>query len=490
MLKTLKNILLIAFCLLFFQQVFPKHIQAYYSFSKFYLPNGDPYIETYILVNGESINLKKNTNQKYQGIAQILLMFKQNGQIIEFRKYDLNSPETTDSVILSTNFIDEQRIPLPAGKYSIELEISDKNSNGKPLLFSDSLIIEPLKNNVYISDIEPLESFRNTTSQNSFSKNGYDMFPYIINFYPRNVDKLTFYTEIYNTEKIFGNKEMYLIKYFIETYEKEIPIPNYILFKRETANSVNAILSEFAIESLPSGNYNLVIEIRDKQNNLITNRKFFFQRSNPNAKYDISQINAVNISNTFVDRITGRDTLIDFISCLGPISTGMEKSFIDRQLKGMDIKTLQQFFYNFWFTRNSVEPEKEWRTYYDKVLRVNTSFGCKFKKGYNTDRGRVYLQYGPPNTISESKSEPSSYPYEIWHYYTLNKQSNRKFVFYNTDLVSNDYELLHSDAIGEVYKSNWQLILQSRNTPMDNIDQTQGIDHYGSKAGELFDTPR
>ena len=43
-----------------------------------------------------------------------------------------------------------------------------------------------------------------------------------------------------------------------------------------------------------------------------------------------------------------------------------------------------------------------------------------------------------------------------------NKQSNRKFVFYNSDLISR-YKLIHSDAIGEIHNTRWDANNQDDN---------------------------
>ncbi len=119
---------------------------------------------------------------------------------------------------------------------------------------------------------------------------------------------------------------------------------------------------------------------------------------------------------------------------------------------------MQQFFLNFWRSRNNADPEAEWYDYKKEVAKVNNDYTTQVRKGYDTDRGRVYLKYGPPNIITESYDEPSAYPYEIWHYYTLGEnQRNKKFVFYTYDIVTNDFQLLHSDAIGELSNYRWQV---------------------------------
>ena len=81
------------------------------------------------------------------------------------------------------------------------------------------------------------------------------------------------------------------------------------------------------------------------------------------------------------------------------------------------------------------------------------------RKGYETDRGRIYLKYGPPNTITDRPNEPSAYPYQIWHCYAL-QRFNKKDSFLSSDLVSNDYVILHSTLQGEYFNNNWKTDLQ------------------------------
>ncbi len=112
------------------------------------------------------------------------------------------------------------------------------------------------------------------------------------------------------------------------------------------------------------------------------------------------------------------------------------------------------------------------------------------KRGYETDRGVTYINYGLPNQITNRENEPSSYPYIIWHYYKHPKRTNAKYVFYNPDLITNDYQLLHSTVPGEINNYRWEYILQQRNTSQQNLDQQTGDDHWGGRASDYFNNPR
>jgi GWxTD domain-containing protein len=148
--------------------------------------------------------------------------------------------------------------------------------------------------------------------------------------------------------------------------------------------------------------------------------------------------------------------------CLSPIAESVERNTITNVLLNADIQTRQSFMYTFWARRSPENPEAAWRNYYADVLAVQQEFGTKIKAGWQTDRGRVYLQYGKPNTRIVKNNDPDYWPFEIWHYYTTNTgMRDRRFLFYNTSLTS-DKELLHSDIPSEVQNYDWKNLVRSR----------------------------
>jgi len=199
---------------------------------------------------------------------------------------------------------------------------------------------------------------------------------------------------------------------------------------------------------------------------------------------------AAKSNNSFADKITNIDTLKEDISCTFPISSGLERAFIRNLLKTTELQKLQDYFYGFWQRREQANPEHAWLLYREQVKKVQYNFGTRIKKGYQTDRGRVYLEYGPPNTRSTQYSEPTTYPYEIWQYYTLKQtQRNKKFVFYSPDMVTSDFFLLHSDAIGEPNNTAWQRVLYGRSQAPGDLQDSQTIKTWGGMSDDLWELP-
>ena len=91
----------------------------------------------------------------------------------------------------------------------------------------------------------------------------------------------------------------------------------------------------------------------------------------------------------------------------------------------------EAFIENFWQRRNPNpdSPENEFREeHYRRIAYANEHFAAG-KPGWKTDRGRIYIMWGPPDSIDshpsggmyerpmeEGGGETSTYPFEVWHY--------------------------------------------------------------------------
>jgi GWxTD domain-containing protein len=290
--------------------------------------------------------------------------------------------------------------------------------------------------------------------------------------------------------KTLADDEVFLVNYYL-TDEKGQIMPAYRRVERHKAKEVDVLLRNFDIRKLPSGNYLFKLELINKDNKVIAEQQYFFQRENTRIKLNEEDLNNIKVINTFAELITGQDTLADVIYAMRPIMSANEVDLGEELIKKGDEKLMQQFIYSFWYRRNNAEPSKPFIAYMKQVMKVNNEFSTSIKKGYETDRGYVYLKYGEPNNINKQYNEPATYPYEIWQYYSARGQSNVRFVFYNPDLVTNDFQLLHSNAIGEVSNYQWRLQLRKRDQSWRSIDQTgEETDEWGTHYNDYYNQPR
>lgn len=493
--KKVLSICIFTFLFLVYPQVEARNINAYLSYSTFAIPNGEPYIETYLAIDGNSVVYSEVSPSTFGATLEITIIFRQNDSICKFSKYELKSPVVTDTSSKLSGFIDQQRYSLPNGTYTFELIIKDLNNpEEKSFNAFETFEINFPKDELSISGIQFIESYSKAETESERSKQGYNLIPMAYAFYPETKNTLTFFAEIYNSSTLFGKEEKFLLSYYIESYESKKILEDFSKSKRVQAEDVNIVFNNIDITELPSGNYFLAIEVRNKSNAVVISNKAFFQRSNPALQYKLDENFLSMLDKTFAGHINSVDTLKEYIRSLTPIESESEREYANNLIETTsDLQTMQNFFYSFWFSRNNADPEKAWRQYYLNVEKVNTLFKTQTKKGYETDRGSVYLKYGAPDQIADSHNEPDAYPYEIWHYYTLSNQRNKRFVFYTKDIVTNDFELIHSDAIGELANNQWYYIITKRSDASNfNVDRTtpEAGSVFGSKASEYYTNPR
>lgn len=197
----------------------------------------------------------------------------------------------------------------------------------------------------------------------------------------------------------------------------------------------------------------------------------------------------LDLEGKFAGAFTNRDSLVDHIASLRPIADHLEGKIIEDRYKDKDMDLMKRFFYTFWSNR-SADPERAWQAYRQEVIKVNKLFGCRVLKGYETDRGRVYLKYGPPNTMMDRFNEMGTLPYTIWHYYRAGKFTNRRFVFWQPDLANNCLPLLHSEVPGELNNPQWNYLLHTRTQPPPGVNVTQPNTLESDRVMEFFNDPR
>ena len=125
----------------------------------------------------------------------------------------------------------------------------------------------------------------------------------------------------------------------------------------------------------------------------------------------------------------------------------------------MEFRANEKIFYGFWVLRNPLEPELEWDKYYNGVKKANELFTANKIKGFATDRGRIYLKYGSAEYIESSVHDSNMLPYQIWNFNKIEEQTNCVFIFVETALGTNDFELVHSNVRGEIYNPNWKNVV-------------------------------
>lgn len=478
MIRYLSIIITLCLPLISFSQ--GKNLKAYLDSKQFYAPGVGNYVEFNLQFAGYSLNYTGAEGGLIGEVAVGMEVYKDN-EVIASDAYRLSSPLMKDSIV--EDFYDVKRFQLAPGTYGFHIVLQDLNSDSKPLEAEQIIVIEEFSDAISISDIAIAEIATKGDPSSVFYKSGYNLIPRISTFYPEQLNTIPVYFEIYNTglleDSLFGIKQTVINS----ATGKEIE--SLTQYSKHYAAEVVPVLRKVEIDELYTGKYILQYTLINRNMTELSTQTYEFERSK-DREIDLFA-DEIILDPSFQASITD-DSIGYYLESLIPISRSTDVKNIIAIAKMKDGERARKHIQLYWTKTSPENPYEGWIRYKQQVQLVERVYSNNFQEGFETDRGRVYLQYGSPSTISSKETSPSEYPYEIWQYNKIGVFSNKRFVFYNPDLVNNTYRLLHSDMIGELKNQNWPRELVKRNATNGNIDDPNSgvIDHWGGNSDDLF----
>jgi GWxTD domain-containing protein len=445
------------------------------------------YIEFNLYIIGQSVKWKQVDSTDSQADVEVNVLFKQKDKIVQFDKYAIHSPKSLDPA----NFVDIKRYGLKNGVYDIEVQFKDLNRSGNDATYRSNIIVDYDNINLRQSDIQLLSFFESDSlNKRAGSKNGVFMEALPFGFYDRNLANLMFYNEIYNSDQ--NIPEDFLVSYtVIKAFGSPNEKPAMVSHRRKKPEKIVTNLLSFDISKLESGNYRFLVTVRNKNNDLLSEKEAFFQRSNPAFNHLDTLTNAA-INTEFVGQMSEKDLRYSVRAIMMQIPDE-EIPIVSDMLKKQDTSAQRLFLFKYWAKKSPVMPEQAHDEYMMTAKTADRTYGNGMGFGFDTDRGRLFMKYGRPTDVITVENETGAPPYEIWIYAQIekNQQTNVKFIFYNPSLVVNGYRLLHSTCRGEIQNPRWKADLY-KNAPDaqktgNYIDGTGGVSRdFNRRAEQLF----
>lgn len=119
-------------------------------------------------------------------------------------------------------------------------------------------------------------------------------------------------------------------------------------------------------------------------------------------------------------------------------------------LKDDPSHTIQEFW--FFEDRTKERSQEMMRTYYARMLRANRLF-TTYKEGWKTDRGMVFMIYGPPDQVYYDLGK------ETWEYGPDASYNDLKFVFHKTSNIHTQNAMILER--GPEFKYSWYTLLDN-----------------------------
>lgn len=407
------------------------------------------YIDLFFSVPSNSVEYKTIETGKIQSSVIVSIQIIRNDTAITEKVFKLNSPEYQN---IFDNIVDLQdliRLQVPEND-SLIVFFKIVDSNNSKNFFSETKKIFAARQEVaFISDVLFVQQIMPGEEKNPFFRNGMNILPKNYPFFSASETKLNFYVEFYQPE----TQESFLIRYLIAD-DNSVLMNEFAGFKKISDKNFDATLASLDITNLPSGNYNFYVELRNSENKLLDRKKIFFQQINKTENTDFRDFNELDVISKNFARKYDLKNIIHHTQALAPIANDFEKAAIEGLIAAQNLEDLQNYFFTFWKKRDAVNAEALWKSYAEKLQFVEQKFSTSTERGYQTERGVIYLKYGAP---TERVERPNSQmgQYEVWYYEQLKSQATIYFVFVNQNRITEEFFLVHSNLIGEIFSKVW-----------------------------------
>ena len=389
------------------------------------------YVELYIGIVGKTASYQKLPSGQYQASVEVQISFYSSDSIVKSDQFILNGPESG----IAPDFMDVKRYRLEDGSFHLVVRIIDTNARANQLLYEADLDLKNPGEELVQSDILLLNRVQKSDDSNSvFVKNGLFLEPMPFHFFHKWSSRLSFYHEIYNSDLAIGDD--FMIRYGLEPLQASASGKVLLVgHKRKKAVRVLPVLFQLDIRDLPTGRYRLFVELRHRNSQLLSKKTVEFVRANPNLSISRLDISDEDLEGTFVSKLED-ETLQYTMRAIALKVVSSELEQLNSIMKGENRKDKERFVYAFFLNQNPNDPVRAYNKYMALANELHHKFRSGMGYGFESDRGRIYMVYGPPTDIIKVEDEPTAPPYEIWIYHDFpqTRQSNVKFLFYNPSL--------------------------------------------------------
>jgi GWxTD domain-containing protein len=403
-------------------------------------------------------------NGQFMCMTLLELEIFQNGELWTRKAWkNQNTVEDTSTDLWNVHLVDRISFLLPAGEFTLLLKAQDLHN----VSMKDSLQI-PVNLTSYPSDQPSLSDLILATSiernsndtENPFYRNTLVVIPNPTLLFGKDQMKLFYYLESYHISKNIQTP-VYTIQYFItDADEKRVDQIAPVKIQRKTAGSDSRVeQGAVQLRSLPTGKYYFNFEMTDSEGVDICAKTKSFFIYNPEADQRLEAAAQDVLSQTAMllfDGMSKEELDQEFAYTEYLLTTEVKKIY-----KALDdINGKKTFLARIWkqLDSNQETIQNEFREdYLARIQEANQKYARMGTEGWKTDRGRVLMIYGHPNSVDSYPYQEDSKPYEIWFYYDI--QGGVQFIF--ADLMGfKNYELIHSTARGELHNSNYEAVLR------------------------------
>lgn len=429
---------LFLFPILSFGQTFPQsssgEILFYVDTASFLGDEGFVYQEIYYEIPGKQLRFVTTPQDKFMASVEITAMIISpagdtlvtDDVVSEMYVQSVEESRQARTILQQSAFF------LKPGDYQLAVAVRDiwgerTGDMHVPLRvdgFADSLIAastpEMALNIVQVDSLE----------ESVFSKGNLIVYPNASHRYGAARDTIHVYGEFYHGDP---QTNSVLITYFLQTFEGK-PIGETYDRVVKKHNEINPFVLSMPVRGFVSGSYHMIITLADGSQH-VTHRL------------------PIEITDFYESQLSAADLYRQSI-LLNYFGTRDDQ----KMFESLTVQGKNEFLIDFWQRLDPVPATATNEFLHEvaeRIKRANTLFSGGHKAGWETDAGRIFIRFGPPNDIEKVENSENLLPHEIWTYY----DKDRKFWFISEE--PDYYRLIHNEnEPGETDLPNWEKLLE------------------------------
>jgi GWxTD domain-containing protein len=434
---------------------------------------GSPYVDVYSTLDASTLAYEMLPDSTWVGSLKVVLILDNKVDVFAFEYNHVDSASGAPLLLQKSTFLLENWSPIP-----IQVDLTDGIS-GQNWSYSDTILLKT--DPVRVTAPLVLDTVKTTMAL--YQKSGSSVVPKANLGLPLITQpSVEWYAEA------FAQHGKHVLQYHMVDLQGSV-IPGTYGFKR-MVDGLTPVRISYDLNDITSGTYGIVVKVLDEQAAVIAEAQTNFQWFDEDAlsKWDVA--GEALSRNAFEQQGWGNWELVpEYLKMIAPVVSLSDRRILMNLKEQPDTALAAKFLVNYWKNRAPQEPKGTWQGYLQIVEKVDKEFGSKTLKGYMTQMGRVFLQYGAPSLVEERPFDGKNYPYQIWQYDQLKSpstptQQNQVFIFVDQELIGRQYTLIHSSAIGEIKDHKWQYHLSRHTNAGPDIDATStkyGRDNFGER---------
>jgi len=420
------------------------------DYGRFRYDSTSVYLEVYYTVFSDQANLVKNMTEEARVNLDFTVFNSEQDSVLAKDqipvKFTKSSMGDESGMLGAMGMV---KLVLDPGKYVISL------SYGKDEVKYDVSVGAFSGDHIMMSDLELCSNIitKSKNQDNLFYKNTMEIYPNPSLIYGKMLPRLYYYVELYNLHnENAGPNDKVLLQAVIADADGKVRLQKDYVRSHDYESTVER--GAFNVSNLETGLYTLIFAATDSINKSSVYRRRNFYVHNP----DVVLAQTDEGPDGFLQsefRDMPEQTIDEMFDQARYLASNSEKS-VYKVLNSVESK--REFLYRFWKSQNKNRPGLK-DEYYERVEYTNEQWSSPSRKGWETDRGRVYILYGEPDQYERRPVGAGENPYEIWYYNEL--QGGVEFDFIDQTGFG-DYKLVNSTMRDELSDPNWRNYILKR----------------------------